>query len=76
MDSFGSLALATEGPAKNILNAAPVHRSANLIAPGMLRNIIAISAYEAIIILFFMFDGIGNTFSMVPDSLFTADPDL
>lgn len=45
MDSLGSLALATESPAKDVLDAKPVHKSASLLTPGMLRNIILISVY-------------------------------
>lgn len=45
MDSFGSLALATEGPSEDILNYPPIHRSASLITPGMLRNIFIISLF-------------------------------
>lgn len=45
MDSLGSLALATEGPTKDVLDSKPVHKSASLITPGMLRNICLISGY-------------------------------
>lgn len=45
MDSLGSLALATEGPSKDVLKAKPVHRSASLVTPGMLRNVCMVSGY-------------------------------
>ena len=45
MDSLGSLALATEGPAPDVLNAKPVHKSASLLTPGMVRNILLIACY-------------------------------
>lgn len=71
MDSLGSLALATEGPAKNVLDCPPIHRSASIIAPGMLRNVIISGAYQIIVILCMMFEGAcGNGFTVVPDSLY------
>lgn len=73
MDSLGSLALATEGPSKTVLCAKPVHRSSSLLTPGMVRNIAVVSAYEAIIILLAMFDGVGDSFSIVPESLMGSD---
>jgi len=73
MDSLGSLALATESPNDNILNRPPVHRSASLITPGMLRNIILISVYQSVIILLMMFPGLGDKFCLVPESLNTPD---
>lgn len=69
MDSFGSLALATERPAHNIMDAKPVHRAASLITPPMVRNILAISGYQIIIILCMMFAGVGDSFCMVPKSI-------
>lgn len=75
MDSLGSLALATEGPNKSVLDCPPVHRSASLITPGMLRNIIIVSCYQSLIILLMMFDGFGDTFCLVPDSLKPVEGD-
>jgi len=66
MDSFGSLALATEGPAKNILDALPIHRSASLVSPSMVRNILFISCYNLIVILCMMFEGVGDSFTVAP----------
>lgn len=76
MDSLGSLALATEGPAKDVLNAAPVHKSASLLTPGMVRNILLISLYEMLIILLMMFDGLGDKVCFVPDELFPAEGEI
>jgi len=45
MDSLGSLALATESPTKDVLDAKPIHKSASLLTPGMVRNILIISTY-------------------------------
>ena len=73
MDSFGSLALATEGPASNILDAKPIHRSTSLITPSMMRNILLISGYNLIIMLCMMFEGVGDSFTMVPVELMVVD---
>ncbi len=69
MDSLGSLALATEEPASDVLSYAPIHRSASLLTPAMTRNILIISGYEMLIILLMMFDGVGDTFCAVPAAL-------
>lgn len=45
MDSLGSLALATEGPSKNVLDALPIHKSASLLTPTMIRNIGIVMCY-------------------------------
>lgn len=70
MDSLGSLALATEGPSKDVLKAKPVHRCASLVTPGMLRNVCLVSGYQIIIILLSMFDGVGDTFTIMPSNLY------
>ena len=62
MDSLGSLALATEGPSKDVLNANPVHRSASLLTPGLARNILMISAFEILVLLLMLFETTGNAF--------------
>lgn len=69
MDSLGALALATEDPAKNVLDYEPVHRAASLIAPGMLRNILLIAFYEIAVILLMIFGATGDALLMVPDSV-------
>ena len=45
MDSLGSLALATEGPTKNIMDDQPVKRTASIITPCMMRNFIGSAIY-------------------------------
>jgi magnesium-transporting ATPase (P-type) len=45
MDSLGSLALATEGPTDNVLDAMPIHKSASLLTPAMVRNVMFVAAY-------------------------------
>ena len=69
MDSMGALALATEEPSKHILQEQPVHRSASMITPCMLRNIIVVGAYQVIISLCMIFEKTGDKFTLVPDSL-------
>lgn len=69
MDSLGALALATEDPAKDVLDYQPVHRAASLITPCMLRNILVGSFYEIIVILLMIFPGVGDTITMVPQEL-------
>lgn len=69
MDSLGALALATEDPAKNVLDYEPVHRAASLIAPGMLRNILIVAFYQIAVILLMIFGVVGDTLLMVPDSV-------
>lgn len=76
MDSLGALALATEDPAKNVLDYEPVHRAASLIAPGMLRNILLIAFYEVVVILLMIFSATGDALLMVPDSVkYMTGPD-
>lgn len=60
MDSLGSLALATEGPTPNILDDLPVRRSASIITPCMLRNIVVTACYESLVLLLMLFDGVGD----------------
>lgn len=69
MDSLGSLALATEGPTVDILEHLPVKRNASIITPGMLRNIIGMSAYQLLVLLLMLFKGFGDKVIMTPDTL-------
>ncbi|TNJ28912.1 Plasma membrane calcium-transporting ATPase 2 [Giardia muris] len=75
MDSLGALALATEDPAKDVLDYQPVHRAASLITPCMLRNILVASVYEIVVILLMIFPGVGDTVTMVPQGLFDTAGD-
>jgi magnesium-transporting ATPase (P-type) len=70
MDSLGALALATESPSKTVMDYPPVHRSASLITPSMLRNVLFVSIYQSVVILCMMFKGLGDAVSLVPDTLF------
>ena len=69
MDSLSSLALATELPTKHIIEDQPVHRSAWMINPCMLRNIIIVGVYECLVGLLMTFSGVGDSFTLVPDAL-------
>ena len=46
MDSFGSLALATELPERDILKQKPVPKNAAIISPGMIRNIVVSCSFQ------------------------------
>ncbi|CAL6088450.1 Calcium-transporting_ATPase [Hexamita inflata] len=69
MDSLGSLALATEGPTKDILQHLPVKRNASIITPGMLRNVLGMAAYQLFVILLMLFEGFGDKVIMTPAGL-------
>ena len=69
MDSLSSLALATELPTKHIIEDMPVHRSAWMINPCMLRNIVTVGVYECVIGLLMTFGKVGDAFTLVPDAL-------
>lgn len=69
MDSLGALALATESPAKNVLDYEPVHRAASLVAPGMVRNILLLAIYQILVILLMLFGQVGDAVLMVPKSV-------
>ncbi|CAL5993241.1 Calcium-transporting_ATPase [Hexamita inflata] len=69
MDSLGSLALATEGPTKDILDHLPVKRSASIITPSMLRNILGMAAYQLFVLLIMLFNGLGDKVIMTPSHL-------
>ena len=76
MDSLGSLALATEGPARDVLESPPIKRTASIITPGMMRNIAGVAAYQLLVILFMMFPGIGDLLSGVPAALMDEGLDV
>eukprot|EP00703_Trepomonas_sp_PC1_P002587 JAP94019.1 Plasma membrane calcium-transporting ATPase [Trepomonas sp. PC1] len=69
MDSLGSLALATEGPSKDVLHAEPVHKSASLLTPGLIRNILIISCYQILILLLMLFEATGDALCGIPAEL-------
>lgn len=57
MDSLGSLALATEGPTKNILDGLPVGRNEFLLTPKMIRNLSIQAVYQMIVIFVILYAG-------------------
>lgn len=69
MDSLGSLALATEGPTKKILDGLPVGRSEFLLTPKMIRNLCIQSIYQIAIIFIILYAGDIIFGTEVPDPL-------
>lgn len=57
MDSLGSLALATEGPTKNILDGLPVGRNEFLLTPKMIRNLCIQAVYQIAVIFIILYAG-------------------
>jgi Ca2+-transporting ATPase len=57
MDTLGALALATEQPAKELMDKPPVGRTAPLITNIMWRNLLAQASYQIIILLTLQFKG-------------------
>ena len=64
MDTFASLALATEPPTADLLNRKPYGRTKPLISRTMLKNIIGHSVYQMVVMLVILFYG---------DTLFKLD---
>jgi Ca2+ transporting ATPase len=58
MDTFASLALATEPPTPELLNRKPYGRTKPLISRTMLKNIIGHSIYQMIVMLVILFYGV------------------
>jgi Ca2+-transporting ATPase len=57
MDTLGALALATEQPAKELMDKPPVGRTAPLITNIMWRNLLAQASYQIIVLLTLQFKG-------------------
>lgn len=57
MDTFASLALATEPPTADLLDRKPYGRTKPLISRTMLKNIIGHSFYQMIVMLLILFKG-------------------
>lgn len=57
MDSLASLALATEPPKDNLLKRAPYGRDDYIISRKMVKHIIGMSIYQAIVTFIFVFAG-------------------
>ncbi|EKX52947.1 hypothetical protein GUITHDRAFT_161121 [Guillardia theta CCMP2712] len=64
MDSFASLALATEDPRPDLLNRKPYPRTQPLLSPYMLRSLLCHAIWQLIILCIFIF-GVGD---VCPDS--------
>jgi magnesium-transporting ATPase (P-type) len=57
MDSFASLALATEPPTMELLNRPPYARDEYIVSRKMVKNLLAMAIYEIIIIYAIVFAG-------------------
>lgn len=57
MDSFASLALATEKPSNELLNRKPYSRDANILTPMMKLNIISQALFQILILTIILFYG-------------------
>ncbi|KAM0028399.1 putative P-type Ca(2+) transporter [Helianthus debilis subsp. tardiflorus] len=71
MDTLGALALATEGPTKELLNKPPVGRVEPLITNIMWRNLLAQAIFQITVLLTFQFKGkaIFNVDERVKDTI-------
>jgi len=66
MDSFGSLALATELPNEEMLKRKPYGRTKPLISRTMMKNIIGQAIYQLAVIFTILFLGMSNaSFTML-----------
>lgn len=65
MDSFASLALATERPSEKLLNRKPYPREESMVTPSMMRNILIQAAYQILLLSIFLF--FGDKIFGVPD---------
>ncbi|KAL1535780.1 putative calcium-transporting ATPase 13, plasma membrane-type [Salvia divinorum] len=59
MDTLGALALATERPARELMERRPVGRDEALISNVMWRNLMAQAAYQIVVLLVLQFKGKG-----------------
>jgi magnesium-transporting ATPase (P-type) len=57
MDTLGALALGTEMPSLKVLQRKPYKRNSPLVSRPMLRNILAQSAFQLILLLILLFNG-------------------
>jgi P-type Ca2+ transporter type 2B len=57
MDTFASLALATEPPKEELLKRKPYGRNENLITPVMGRNVLGQSAYQILCLIIILWKG-------------------
>ena len=57
MDSFASLALATEPPTADLLNRMPYSRHEYIVSRKMVKNLVAMALYQIVIIYSIVFAG-------------------
>jgi len=57
MDTFASLALATEPPSADLLKRKPYTRTESLVTPVMWRNILGQALYQIIVLIVLLFKG-------------------
>lgn len=57
MDSFASLALATELPKDDLLKRPPYRKKEYIISRKMVKHILGMSLFQAVILFFFVFAG-------------------
>jgi len=57
MDSLASLALATEEPKDDLLKRPPYRKKEYIISPKMVKHILGMSIYQAIVLFVFVFAG-------------------
>lgn len=57
MDSLASLALATEEPKADLLRRAPYRKTEYIVSPKMIKHILGMSMYQAVILFVFVFAG-------------------
>lgn len=64
MDTFASLALATEPPTESLLKRKPYGRNKPLISSTMTKNILGHGAYQLVIIFTLLFVGMDCNFAV------------
>jgi len=57
MDSLASLALATEEPKEDLLTRPPYRKKEYIISPKMVKHILGMSMYQAVVLFVFVFAG-------------------
>lgn len=57
MDSLASLALATEEPKESLLKRPPYRKKEYIISPKMVKHILGMSLYQAVVLFVFVFAG-------------------
>jgi magnesium-transporting ATPase (P-type) len=65
MDSFASLALATDNPTDELLKRKPYGRTSNLVTKIMAKNILMQSVYQISVVMFLLFAGLVFSYFVV-----------